>query len=790
LTRRNLFGLALSGFLWIPEPGKPRARTRWIDVIPSVIQTDNVDLAERSGAHVLFANIAADPTWGPYAQRLSVIETRDLAARIAGRGLHVITYIEGVGDCMLYAIALVRDAQGRWEAFSDDPLTPRPVRTHWCWLDRGLPRGNVFRWAGIHASAQNDDYVRSAFTLPSRGVPLPRYPDGRLATGTVAGRPSPLNAAIWDACASKDITGRIRPIFAPVVGLQPGEEPPDDLKEGLLPVVAGSEDIEGAQVPQGTTVWCGAISVHKDLSAPFWRDYARASAREIARAGLDGVWCDNWSPWDNFGYPPIKHAFGDWSVHRLNEYLRSEAPKHTVIDAHIEADGRADIRAALRMRSKTHGVANPDDIADPGWSDARWLDDPLWRLIKCGRQVHARRDLRAVYQALHAGAREGGCRDFAVCGNDIPFYGLGWARDAWTDMVHTEITPGWHMGAGTRGIMLPPMGKMAVVYRAARAHQKGSFCTAWYYLDKPHQKKQGLARVLLSEAFAHGALLLCDPGQDRVAGSVETHGWLNSFVRAHGSDFQDRSELADVALAFSPDCQLYELAPGGFPDMDHQPHVFGHWGWGTALLDVHVPYIVLPDWKLELRWLRRFRTLIMPDVVCLSDSAIKAIIGWVRSGGRLVATGSLGMRRGVEGAFEKRDREPLPAVGVPSRDGWSTTALGRGTVVHHPDPIGMHYYLNADERAANLRTFAQAIGGSALVREVSAPSTVELALWSQGNGQVLAVDLANVNIALDADRVAPAPPVEIKLRVPWRGGTSAAVLSPDPGVMATCSGTR
>jgi len=766
-----------------------RVRT-WADLCPSVIQTSDLQALRQSRARVLIANIAADPTWGPYAQRLGYLDMAELREALRGSGVRTITYIEGVGDCMIYAIALVRRADGTYETHASDARTPRPVRTHWCWGSPELPRGDALSWAGIHASVLGEDFVRPDYTLKAIGLAPPTYPDGRPAIGRVSGARPPLDAELWDACASKDLNGRLRPIFAPAIGLKPGDQSMPGMTDGLYEAVVGRDDVDGVGLRAGDRVWCGLVSVHKDISAPFWRHYARASARAIARAGVDGVWCDNWSPWDNFGYPPILHAFGDWSVRRLCDWFADGAPRSAVTEAGIGDPRAFGVRSALKARSSAMGVKDSADLRDPGWSDARWLDDPLWRLIKAGRQVQARRDLRAFHAALHAGAREGGKRDFAVCANDIPFYGLGWAREGWTDMVHTETTPGWHMGSGTRGIMLPPSGKMAVAYRAALAHQSGRYCAAWYYIDHSnaeHQRKQGLARVLLAEAFANGAFLLCDPAQVRVAGTVQTHAWWNEFVRTREAAFTGRRPVADVGIVFSPDCQLYELAPAGFPDMDRQPHVFGHWGWGTAMLDAHIPYVALPDWRIGATGLRGLRALVAPDVGCLSDAALASIARWVRGGGHLVTTGACGSRHGADGAFERRSRSLLDTLGVRPGSGWASASVGKGSVVCHEAPVGMSYYLQPKDRPTLLAAMRDAVGSPPMLPSVDAPPTVELAAWRRDGDRGFDLDLANTDIRLADDVVIAAPAIRVEARVSWSGTTRATLRSPDPGTRVRCS---
>ena len=196
-----------------------------------------------------------------------------------------------------------------------------------------------------------------------------------------------------------------------------------------------------------------------------------------------------------------------------------------------EAD---DVRTYLKAIAVSFGARGAGDLSDPAWRDRRWLKDPMWNAYKCFRQKSAQHDLHEFYNAIHDEAAQLGRADFCIGGNDVPLYGLGWVRDTWQDMINTETTPGWHMGAGTRGIMIPPLGKMAIMYRAALEHQKGPFSAAWYYLNggyEKHQQKPEIGKVLTAEAFANGAFLLCMPENKQVCGTLERRSHMVEQIR-------------------------------------------------------------------------------------------------------------------------------------------------------------------------------------------------------------------------------------------------------------------
>ena len=58
----------------------------------------------------------------------------------------------------------------------------------------------------------------------------------------------------------------------------------------------------------------GGFEIGKDTACPMWSDLQRSSVLYGADHGLDGIWTDNFSTWNNFGCPPVKVAFGNWSV--------------------------------------------------------------------------------------------------------------------------------------------------------------------------------------------------------------------------------------------------------------------------------------------------------------------------------------------------------------------------------------------------------------------------------------------------------------------------------------------
>ena len=570
------------------------------------------------------------------------------------RGIHWITWVETFGDCVMYAAALERGSDGSFPTWPDQSEFAKLERTAWNWEQQDPPPGNTYRWVGMHNTAANEDFAQPLFSRERTGFPTPAYPDGRPAVGWLPVGHYPVNAQIYDACGAKDINGNVDisgegymwPKKANTVDPETGQRLAKT--DGLYPLTLGPNELGSfAGRKLGDVVYVSHMAPGKDPACPFWPEYARVSVRRILADGLDGLWCDNYACYNNFGMPPIRNCFGDWSEHRFREFLESQFTAVERDRMGVGAPSSFEVRGYLKKKAAEFGAHDPSAYSDTAWSDQRWLDDPVWNAYKVFKQRVGQEALRNFYAAVKEEAARAGRPDFCVSGNDMPVYSFGWVRDEWLDMVSSEQTPGWWLTTGSRGIMIPPLGKYAVIYRAALEHQKGPYATVWYSLGdryKKYEESTELGKVLAAEAFANSTFIKL---AEHYAGTVQSHTWWNAFVLRHEGDFGRRFAVADVGILYSPDNQLAAAVPGSFAcDPNRQPHSFGHWGFATAMIDAHIPYRVVTDWKVTRESLDGLRTFVIPDAECLDEPVLPVLTEWVRGGGRLVITGPSGARAG------------------------------------------------------------------------------------------------------------------------------------------------
>ncbi len=744
----------------------------WWDNYPTFVITNDATRAKQSHAIASLTGASDDQAWGLWGERLRVAESGPkVTGSMHAAGLEALTYTEGYGNAACFMVWLKQNPDGSWVKLPGTDLT-QAFATSWSG-DRFYGTGEV-RWVGLHTYWNDEDYARP-YTMahPRYGAPPARYPDGRIARGYDGPPTDPRNSRVFDATCAKNILGRTfadtagRELISDVLRGEKAPAPAEYAARNQSAVVPdpGYTPEQWAERVRKTDALT-IIEAGKDASCPHWIDYARAEIRMALDNGVDGVWIDNFSPSDSFGAAPIDHAFGEWSVARFRDHLRAHFTPSLLRAMGVTDLSAFDVRRYLKDRVKALG-GDPENLRDPRWADERWQDDPIWRAYLIHRRITGTEALSRLYRAYKEEAAKAGKPDFLVMGNDIPNFSLGWPRGD-LDMVSTELTWGWGLATGPRGIMPPPLGCFVPVYKLAREHAKSRLVNAWIYSADDVKGKPNVGDVVHYQALATHALPM-QQYDGRTIGSEAGTAAFHAFVRSAAPVFGARMPIEEIGVYYSSSSQLVNMLPAGYLDHANQVHTFSFWGWTTALTWLHADWRPLPEWKVKPAELKGLRVLVIPNSEVFPAEDVPTLAAWVRAGGSLIVAGSCGTRAGEAGNFE-RLRSGSTLAALIGTDGEKPRRLGKGQVIAFPRDPGFRFYRADRQRRRMLGEFGRilsAVGAGQSSMAISAPDVSwKVGLTPYADHMRMFVDVNNTDVDIIADRVTPAPPAHITVRLP------------------------
>jgi len=185
------------------------------------------------------------------------------------------------------------------------------------------------------------------------------------------------------------------------------------------------------------------------------------------------------------------------------------------------------------------------------------------------------------------------------------------------------------------GLMAPwAIGMNAKEYRAALGMKPivGIFSVG---VEEPYRWKDSVQsadeiRLWVADLVANGM----HPWFTKFGAVLRDERWLNRveglYRRLAGWEKYLRNEppLARVAL-------VYSQQTGWFVSSKIEDHING---WYQALIEARIPFEMAHDRLLDAAHIGRFKTLILPNVVALSDEQCRQIQEFVKTGGSVVAT--------------------------------------------------------------------------------------------------------------------------------------------------------
>ena len=650
------------------------------------------DNAIELGADALVGSaVGWDAGAGAYytANEISDSGFRQTQNGLKANGVKRIGWIEGCGDTRVMAGAVNKLADGSYELNADTGAAVLHA-TPWNWPSKSpsvSPSANECVWLSAAAMVNKEAY-QGEYVWPEE-APLPTYPDGRSALGWLDGdQTDPRNYKLYDAMAQKDIDGNLF------------------ISE---PSRLSAEDTDNFKIYDAREdCYTRNFYFSKDMASPWWIEYNRYAVRRLLEDGVDGFWVDNYNGWNYCDAWTTRCGFGDWSVAKFRDYLAAH-PEVGIADT-----GSFDVRAYMKEKE-----------ASWGWTSEKWLSDPVWVAYKAFKADILSTRMTELYNVIKEEAVRAGRNpdDILVMGNDISKYDFGGVRGTVLDMVSTEYTSHsnstWNYQYPDK---LAPDGYSSVQYKIAAS--LGSFGRAniWQY---PHDVANTMyAKLYGYEALANNTTLYlgASAGSNKYYGDASSTKAVFDTIDAVSDMFGERESSANIALVYSPQSEGFAIRPHlAGTVVSHRLELNG---WGYALEDAKIPYMIIPDYKLSADSLAQVELLVLPDVLSISDELInQVIIPYIENGGKVIITGAdSGLYRTSEQMWQKRESAALADLGDMDFDA--------GQVIYTPDMVGFDYFTAADRTP--LRIFSS---GSGEVN-ISEGFTAEQPEFIRNNGMV------------------------------------------------------
>ena len=128
-------------------------------------------------------------------------------------------------------------------------------------------------------------------------------------------------------------------------------------------------------------------------------------------------------------------------------------------------------------------------------------------------------------------------------------------------------------------------------------------------------------------------------------------GLVNRVIQRMAPILGYRNRVGAVALVYGNYTQATTLTPGGFAGQnaaESEPGIISHLdsslgfsGWAEALEDLHIPYRVIPDFKLNVGIPSDVSVLILPHIRAMDPRTVKkALIPFAQRGGVILVSGN------------------------------------------------------------------------------------------------------------------------------------------------------
>ena len=293
---------------------------------------------------------------------------------------------------------------------------------------------------------------------------------------------------------------------------------------------------------------------------------------------------------------------------------------------------------------------------------------------------------------------------------------------------------------------------------SSAGHFEKAVCT---YLAPPETatKRMGNA-VTAAEAYANGGRVVLASHFQGAGGKdgalYKAHMHHARFANAHRELFIDRQGVADVAIVNSVPSLFWRWFSS--LEVTNRPHLQEMEAAARLLEDHHVPYEIVifghPDIYGDSDHLERlddYKTVVLPNVDCISDEQVRAVEQWVRAGGKLVLWAEVGTR---DEELNIRAQNAFDDLIADSGAGEVVVASATDTTDYINKVSGTEAILAGIFDQPNP------------LLETDLPPIVWANVWQHGAGPMTTVQMVNYDIDMASDSVNAVSNFTVKVRIP------------------------
>jgi hypothetical protein len=204
-------------------------------------------------------------------------------------------------------------------------------------------------------------------------------------------------------------------------------------------------------------------------------------------------------------------------------------------------------------------------------------------------------------------------------------------------------------------------------------------------------------------------------------------------------------------------------------------YVADYRGWCRALIHAHVPFDVLPTARATAAALGRYRVVVVPSAVALSDATMAQLAMFVAAGGTVIASGP-DLGKFDENGADRGSAALLTGLGITPGGAWMRKPSGSGFVAAGAERAGRTYLRKENQQAA--MQIAASVTQPQLVTD--APAAVVFGVRRTRDGKMLLVAANLDGLGASAGSFTPRP-ASFKVALSLEGKQATAVSGSQPG---------